>query len=253
MLKVQNIRAYYDNLIVLKNLSMHINENEIVTLIGANGSGKSTLLKCIVGLLPPSQGVILFQEEDISHLPPEKIVRRGIALVPEGRHIFAPLSVMDNLTLGAYARSGAQGKKEIAGDMERMFELFPHLKNRLKQLAGTLSGGEQQMLAIARALMSRPKILLLDEPSMGLAPLIVEEIFHKIVRLRSEEKTTILLVEQNAEMALEISDRGYVLETGKIVYQGSREDLLENAEIKRAYLGHEIIDNISLSPREVGP
>ena len=253
MLKVQNIRAYYDNLIVLKNLSMHINENEIVTLIGANGSGKSTLLKCIVGLLPPSQGVILFQEEDISHLPPEKIVRRGIALVPEGRHIFAPLSVMDNLTLGAYARSGAQGKKEIAGDMERMFELFPHLKNRLKQLAGTLSGGEQQMLAIARALMSRPKILLLDEPSMGLAPLIVEEIFHKIVRLRSEEKTNILLVEQNAEMALEISDRGYVLETGKIVYQGSREDLLENAEIKRAYLGHEIIDNISLSPREVGP
>jgi branched-chain amino acid transport system ATP-binding protein len=253
MLKVQNIRAYYDNLIVLKNLSMHINENEIVTLIGANGSGKSTLLKCIVGLLPPSQGVILFQEEDISHLPPEKIVRRGIALVPEGRHIFAPLSVMDNLTLGAYARSGAQGKKEIAGDMERMLELFPHLKNRLKQLAGTLSGGEQQMLAIARALMSRPKILLLDEPSMGLAPLIVEEIFHKIVRLRSEEKTTILLVEQNAEMALEISDRGYVLETGKIVYQGSREDLLENAEIKRAYLGHEIIDNISLSPREVGP
>ena len=238
MLKVQNIRASYDNLIVVNNLSMHINENEIVTLIGANGSGKSTLLKCIVGLLPPSQGVILFQEEDISHLPPEKIVRRGIALVPEGRHIFAPLSVMDNLTLGAYARSGAQGKKEIAGDMERMFELFPHLKNRLKQLAGTLSGGEQQMLAIARALMSRPKILLLDEPSMGLAPLIVEEIFHKIVRLRSEEKTTILLVEQNAEMALEISDRGYVLETGKIVYQGSREDLLENEEIKRAYMGH---------------
>jgi len=238
MLKVQNIRAYYGNMIVLKNLSMHINENEIVTLIGANGSGKSTLLKCIVGLLPPSQGVILFQEEDISRLPPEKIVRRGIALVPEGRHIFAPLSVMDNLILGSYVRSGGQGKKEIAGDMERMFEMFPHLKNRLKQLAGTLSGGEQQMLAIARALMSRPKILLLDEPSMGLAPLIVEEIFHKIVRLRAEEKTTVLLVEQNAEMALQISDRGYVLETGKIVYQGSREDLLENAEIKRAYMGH---------------
>ncbi len=238
MLKVQNIRAYYDNLIVLKNLSVHIKEGEIVSLIGANGSGKSTLLKCIVGLLPPRQGMILFQGEDISRLPPEKIVRKGIALVPEGRHIFAPLSVIDNLVLGAYGRSNGRDKREIAGDMERMFEMFPHLRNRLKQLAGTLSGGEQQMLAIARALMSRPRILLLDEPSMGLAPLIVEDIFDKIVRLRNEEKTTILLVEQNAEMALGISDRGYVLETGKIVYQGSREDLLENEEVKRAYLGH---------------
>jgi len=238
MLKVQNIRAYYDNLLVLKNLSIHIKAGEIVTLIGANGSGKSTLLKCIMGLLPPSQGTILFQGEDISRLPPEKIVRKGIALVPEGRHIFAPLSVMDNLILGAYARYERGNKKEIAGDMERLFELFPHLKSRVKQLAGTLSGGEQQMLAIARAFMSRPQILLLDEPSMGLAPLVVEDIFDKIVKLRTEDRTTILLVEQNAEMALEISDRGYVLETGKIVYQGSREDLLENAEVKRAYLGH---------------
>jgi branched-chain amino acid transport system ATP-binding protein len=216
---------------------MHINPGEIVTLIGANGSGKSTLLKSIMGLLPPRQGTIVFQEKDITRLPTEKIVRLGIALVPEGRHIFAPLTVHDNLVLGAYSRYSYQNKREALADFDRVFELFPHLVKRRKQLAGTLSGGEQQMLAIGRALMSRPRILLLDEPSMGLAPLIVEDIFEKIMKLRAEENTTILLVEQNAEMALEISDRGYVLETGKIVCQGPREDLLENAEIKRAYLG----------------
>jgi branched-chain amino acid transport system ATP-binding protein len=237
VLKIQNIKSYYGNLLVLKNLSLHINPGEIVTLIGANGSGKSTLLKSIMGLLPPRQGTIVFQDRDITHLPTEKIVRLGIALVPEGRHIFAPLTVQDNLVLGSYSRYSYHNKQEVMGDFDRIFELFPHLVQKRKQLAGTLSGGEQQMLAIGRALMSRPKILLLDEPSMGLAPLIVEDIFDKIGKLRAEDKTTILLVEQNAEMALDISDRGYVLETGKIVYQGPREDLLENAEIKRAYLG----------------
>ncbi|MBN1901820.1 ABC transporter ATP-binding protein [Candidatus Sumerlaeota bacterium] len=237
MLRIQNIRSFYGNLLVLKNLSLHINEGEIVTLIGANGSGKSTLLKSIMGLLPPRQGLIVFQDKDITHLRTEKIVRLGIALVPEGRHIFAPLSVQDNLLLGSYSRYSFRNKSEVMADFDRIFDLFPHLVKKRKQLAGTLSGGEQQMLAIGRALMSRPRILLLDEPSMGLAPIIVEDIFAKITKLRSEEKTTILLVEQNAEMALDISDRGYVLETGKIVFQGPREDLLENAEIKRAYLG----------------
>jgi branched-chain amino acid transport system ATP-binding protein len=236
MLKVQNIKSYYGNLLILKNLSLHIKEGEIVTLIGANGSGKSTILKSIVGLLPPQKGSIVFMGDEISRMRPEKIVRKGIALVPEGRHIFAPLSVMDNLILGAYVR--AKYKKEVQDDFEQVFEMFPKLKVRSKQLAGTLSGGEQQMLAIARALMSRPKLLIFDEPSMGLAPLIVEDIFNTIVNLRKEKNTTILLVEQNAEMALKISDRGYVLETGKVVYQGSREDLLENDEVKRAYLGH---------------
>jgi len=237
MLKIQNIRAFYGNLLVLKNLSLHIKESEIVTLIGANGSGKSTILKCITGLLPPGSGRIFFQDVETTRMAPEKIVKRGIAMVPEGRHIFAPLTVQDNLLLGAYTRYRGKNREKINQDFEWVYSLFPRLKQRLKQLAGTLSGGEQQMLAIARALMSRPKILLLDEPSMGLAPLIVEDIFETIIRLRREENTTILLVEQNAEMAIDISDRGYVLETGKIVYQGSREDLLENAEIKRAYLG----------------
>ncbi|HRR31402.1 MAG TPA: ABC transporter ATP-binding protein [Candidatus Sumerlaeia bacterium] len=234
MLKVQNIRAGYGNLLVLKNASIHINEGEIVTLIGPNGCGKSTLLKTIVRLLPLQHGSIMFQGKEINHLPPEKTVSLGIALVPEGRHIFAPLSVMDNLLLGAYT---CFNKLTFQEDLERMFVLFPRLKERRKQLAGTLSGGEQQMLAIARALMSRPRLLLLDEPSMGLAPLIVENIFETINKLRAEGKTTICLVEQNAEMALEISDRGYVLETGKIVYQGPRENLIENVEVIRAYLG----------------
>ncbi|MCX6999066.1 MAG: ABC transporter ATP-binding protein [Candidatus Sumerlaeota bacterium] len=234
MLKVQNVRAGYGNLLVLKNISIHIDEGEIVTLIGPNGSGKSTLLKAIIRLLPLQQGAIIFQGREIHTLPTEKTVALGIALVPEGRHIFAPLTVQDNLILGAYSQ---YNRRMIEFDFERVYTLFPRLKERRKQLAGTLSGGEQQMLAIGRALMSHPKLLLLDEPSMGLAPLIVEGIFETIRRLREEEKTTICLVEQNAEMALELSDRGYVLETGKIVYQGLRDDLLGNAEIVRAYLG----------------
>lgn len=237
MLKVQNIRAGYGNLVALKNVSIHIEAGEIVTLIGANGSGKSSLLRAIMGLIAVRDGKILFDGEDISRLATEKIVKRGIALVPEGRHIFAPLTVRDNLLLGSYTRYNRRARTAVSGDMEKVYTLFPALKSRAKQLAGTLSGGEQQMLAIGRALMSRPRILLLDEPSMGLAPKIVEDIFEKIGSLRNDEKTTICLVEQNADMALEISDRGYVLETGKIVYQGDRDDLLENAEILRAYLG----------------
>lgn len=238
MLKVQNIHSYYGNLLVLKNVSIHIKEGEIVTLIGANGTGKSTLLKSIMGLVTPKDGKILFRDEEISRYKTEKIVSRGIALAPEGRHIFAPLSVYDNLILGSYLRGGRKHKAEVSKDLDWIFSLFPKLKQRLKQLAGTLSGGEQQMLSIARALMSRPSLILLDEPSMGLAPLIVEEIFKTVAQLRKEGRATILLVEQNAEMALNISDRGYVMETGKIVYQGLKEDLLENEEVKRAYLGH---------------
>ncbi len=237
MLKIQNIRAGYGNLMVLKNISLHIEDKEIVTLIGANGSGKSSLLRAIMGLISLREGKIIFEGNDISRTSTEKIVKRGIAMVPEGRHIFAPLTVRDNLLLGSYSRYSHKNKQSVLDDLERVYELFPRLKNRTKQLAGTLSGGEQQMLAIGRALMSRPRILLLDEPSMGLAPLIVEGIFETIARLRETEQTTICLVEQNADMALEISDRGYVLETGKIVYQGDREDLLENDEIIRAYLG----------------
>jgi len=234
MLKVQNIRAGYGNLLVLKNVSLHIKEGEIVTLIGPNGSGKSTLLRVIVRLLPIQQGTILFRGREIQTLSTERTVSLGISLVPEGRQIFAPLSVRDNLLLGAYTRFK---RREIEVELDRVYQIFPRLKERHRQLAGTLSGGEQQMLAIGRALMSRPRLLLLDEPSMGLAPLVVEDIFETIVKLRADEKTTICLVEQNAEMALEISDRGYVLETGKVVYQGPREDLIENAEVIRAYLG----------------
>lgn len=237
MLKLQNIRAGYGNLIVLKNISVHIKEGEIVTLIGANGAGKSTLLKTIMGLIPYREGKVVFQDKDIIKNKTEKIVRSGIALVPEGRHIFAPLSVQDNLILGAYTRYSKKKRQEVDEDFARIYELFPRLKSRRKQLAGTLSGGEQQMLAIGRALMSKPRLLLLDEPSMGLAPLIVESIFDTIKKLRKLEGCTICLVEQNADMALEISDRGYVLETGKIVYQGVKEDLMENAEVIRAYLG----------------
>lgn len=237
MLQIQNIRAGYNKLQVLKNVSLHIRPGEIVTLIGANGSGKSTLLKTIMGLIPLTQGNIQFEGINIGNLPTEKIVKLGIAMVPEGRQIFGPLTVRDNLILGAYSRFKQSNRRTIKEDLAKIYELFPCLWERNKHLAGTLSGGEQQMLAIGRALMSRPKLLLLDEPSTGLAPLTVETIFERIQYLRKQEGTTICLVEQNVDMALEISDRGYVLETGKIVYQGMREDLLGNAEIIRAYLG----------------
>ena len=236
MLKIRNLRSFYGNLQALKGVSLHIEAGEIVALIGANGAGKSTLLNSISGIISSKRGQILLDGKDITYFPPQRIVKEGISLVPEGRQLFSPLSVMDNLLLGAYQRFSIKKKTQIERDLERVFQIFPILKERRKQVAGTLSGGEQQMLAIARGLMSKPKILLLDEPSMGLAPKIVQDIFRIILRLR-DEGTTIFLVEQNAQKALEIADRGYVIETGRIVFEGKSEELLGNREIVRAYLG----------------
>ena len=236
MLKLVSVSTYYGAIQALKGISIHIQEGEIVTLIGANGAGKTTTLNTISGLLHPKNGQIFFQEKEITRFSPERIVRMGISQVPEGRQLFPTMSVIDNLLLGSYHRYGRKTKKQISQDIEGVFQLFPILKERIKQKAGTLSGGEQQMLAIGRALMSRPKILLLDEPSMGLAPLVIKEIFSRIKALR-EEGTTILLVEQNAKAALNVADRGYVMETGKIVFQETTEQLKENREVQRAYLG----------------
>ncbi|RLE14510.1 branched-chain amino acid ABC transporter ATP-binding protein [Candidatus Aerophobetes bacterium] len=236
MLRIRNLRSFYGNLQALKGVSLHIEEGEIVSLIGANGAGKSTLLNSISGLISSKKGRILLDGKDITNFPPQRIVKEGISLVPEGRQLFAPLSVMDNLLLGAYQRFGRKKTDQIEADIERVFQIFPILKERRKQIAGTLSGGEQQMLAIARALMSKPKFLLLDEPSMGLAPKVAREIFRIILRLR-EEGVTIFLVEQNARIALQLANRGYVIETGKIVFEGTSEELLGNREIVRAYLG----------------
>ncbi|MGA1794727.1 MAG: ABC transporter ATP-binding protein [bacterium] len=236
MLKLVSVSTYYGAIQALKGISMHIQKGEIVTLIGANGAGKTTTLNTISGLLHPRKGQIFFEDREITHLPPEKIVGMGISQVPEGRQVFATMTVMDNLLLGSYHRYGRKTKSRIHDDMEGIFALFPILKERARQKAGTLSGGEQQMLAIGRALMSRPTILLLDEPSMGLAPMVIKEIFDRIRALR-KEGTTILLVEQNAKAALNIADRGYVMETGKIVFQETTELLKENQEVQRAYLG----------------
>jgi branched-chain amino acid transport system ATP-binding protein len=211
---------------------------EIVALIGSNGAGKSTLLNVISGIVRPSRGKIYFRGEDISSLPPEKIVELGIGHVPEGRLLFGPLTVKENLELGAFKRRGKKQKERVVEDFEYVFTLFPVLKKRLEQKAGTLSGGEQQMLAMGRGLMSKPILMLLDEPSLGLAPLVVQEIFSVIEGLKNA-RTTILLVEQNAMAALKISDRAYVLETGKIRLQGEAWELLENDEVKKAYLGHD--------------
>uniref|UniRef100_A0A832EIE9 ABC transporter ATP-binding protein n=1 Tax=Desulfacinum infernum TaxID=35837 RepID=A0A832EIE9_9BACT len=234
MLTVKSLHAYYGNIHALKGVSLHVRSGEIVTLIGANGAGKTTLVHSICGLMKPAKGAVLFEESDLTRLTPEAIVRRGISLVPEGRQIFATLSVEANLEMGAFIhRKDRQGLRR---DMDELLERFPVLRQRRRQLAGTLSGGEQQMLAICRALMARPRFLLLDEPSMGLAPLIVREIFDIILELRREGRT-ILLIEQNARAALQIADRGYVLETGKIVLQGEGRDLLAHREVQRAYLG----------------
>ena len=222
MLRVRNITTYYGRIQILKGVSVHVGEGEIVALIGANGAGKTTLINAISGLLKVRSGTI--------------IVRRGISQVPEGRLVFAPLSVEDNLKLGAYVRYRAREKDEIARSLEGAYTLFPLLKGRKAQQAGTLSGGEQQMLAVARALMAKPKLLLLDEPSLGLAPIVSAEIFRVVSRLR-DEGVTVLLVEQNARAALSIADRGYVLETGSVVLQDSAGRLLENREVQRAYLG----------------
>ena len=236
MLTIEGIFAHYGGVRALDNLSFKVDEREILALIGGNGAGKTTLLNLISGLLKPSRGKIIFQGKDIISLSPEKIVEQGIIQVPEGRHVFGPLTVRENLELGAYRRRGKRNKKTIVDDFKYILEIFPILEKRLKQRAETLSGGEQQMLAIGRALMGRPKLLLLDEPTLGLAPLVVKEIMSIIETLR-KDGTTILLVEQNARAALKIADRAYVLETGKIRVQGKASDLLENEAVRKAYLG----------------
>ena len=238
MLRVESVSAFYGAVQALRNVSIHVSPGEIVTLLGANGAGKTTLLKVISGIHSLAKGRLLFNGQNIAGLPVEQILRLGVGQVPEGRQIFAPLSVMDNLTLGAYVRYQGGEKKKIIQDLESLFELFPVLQERQKQRAGTLSGGEQQMVAIGRALMSRPKLLLLDEPSMGLAPKVVSGIF-KAVQVLQKRSTTILLVEQNAKAALKIADRGYVIETGRIILEGETKDLLNNKEVQRAYLGKE--------------
>ena len=232
ILKVDNINVYYGSIHAIKGVSFEVNEGEIVTLIGANGAGKSTTLNTISGLLHSRTGSVSFMEENLAKVPAHKIVERGLALVPEGRRIFLQMTVQENLEMGAYT----QGKSGIADDLEMVFEYFPRLKERRKQIGGTLSGGEQQMLAMGRALMSHPKLLMLDEPSMGLAPILVEQIFEIIKNLHAAGKT-ILLVEQNAQAALSVADRGYVLETGKVVTTGSGAELLSSPAIKKAYLG----------------
>ncbi|NLJ76058.1 MAG: ABC transporter ATP-binding protein [Peptococcaceae bacterium] len=233
MLVVKDIDVYYGAIHALKKLSIKVEQGNIVTLIGANGAGKSTTLKTISGLTRPKTGHIVFKDEDITRTPPEKIVGRGISQVPEGRRIFAAMSVIENLEMGAFLR---KDKANIEADIEMVFTRFPRLKERRKQTAGTLSGGEQQMLAIGRALMAKPALMLMDEPSMGLAPLLVQEIF-EIIRDINEQGTTILLVEQNAHMALSIADYAYVIETGEIVLQGSAGELMHSEDVKKAYLG----------------
>jgi branched-chain amino acid transport system ATP-binding protein len=233
LLKVNDINVYYGNIQALKGISLEVNEGEIVTLIGANGAGKSTLLKTLSGLLKPKTGTIEYLGNSISGKQPQSIVKAGISHVPEGRRVFANMSVEENLELGAYLRKDS---KEIRKDMEKVYELFPRLLERRKQLSGTLSGGEQQMLAMGRAIMAKPKLLLLDEPSMGLAPLMVKNIFQIIEQINSEG-TTILLVEQNANMALSIANRAYVIETGRVVVSGSAAELQSSEQIKQAYLG----------------
>lgn len=240
MLKIKNINAYYGKVHALKNVSLHLNRGEIVTLIGANGAGKTTLLNTLSAIIPTASGEMMLEGKNIAGLAADRVVSLGLSQVPEGRQVFNPLTVEENLELGAYLRYRMGGQRqEIAEDLERMFQMFPRLKERRRQAAGTLSGGEQQMLAIGRALMARPKLLLLDEPSMGLAPLVVQDIFRVIKNLREEEGASILLVEQNARAALKVADRGYVLETGKVILEGKAAELLENKDVQRAYLGRD--------------
>jgi len=235
ILEVENIHSYYGNIHALKGISLIVEKGEIVTLIGANGAGKSTTLRTICGLLKCREGHVRFDDEDLAPYKPHDIIFKGMSLVPEGRRIFARLSVSENLEMGAYTRKKGP---EITKDLERVFSLFPRLKERRNQVGGTLSGGEQQMLATARALMAHPRLLLMDEPSMGLAPVLVEAIFETIVQI-NKEGTTILLVEQNALMALSVANRGYILQTGEIVLTDSADDLRKNAMVQKAYLGIE--------------
>ena len=232
MLKVNDINVFYGNIHAIKGISFEVNEGEIVTLIGANGAGKSTTLNTVAGLLRPASGSIEFEGSSLLNVPAHKIVSRGMALCPEGRRIFLQLTVQENLEMGAYTRSSS----EVADLIASVYERFPRLKERYKQVAGTLSGGEQQMLAMGRALMSKPKLIMLDEPSMGLAPILVEKIFQIIEEL-NKSGTTILLVEQNAQMALSIAHRSYVLETGRIMTSGTGEELLNDDAVRKAYLG----------------
>lgn len=233
MLEVKDIEVYYGMIQAIKGISFEVNEGEVIALIGANGAGKTTTLHTITGLLQPKKGSILFEGKDITKIPAHKIVSLGMAHVPEGRRVFAELTVYENLKMGAYTR---KDKAEIQETLEMVYKRFPRLEERKNQLAGTLSGGEQQMLAMGRALMSHPKIIVMDEPSMGLSPIFVNEIF-KIIQDVSKSGTTVLLVEQNAKKALSIADRAYVLETGKIVLEGDAKELLNNDSIKKAYLG----------------
>jgi branched-chain amino acid transport system ATP-binding protein len=239
VLRLRNVDAGYGALTVLRRASLHVSPGEIVTIVGANGAGKTTLLRTIVGLVRARAGEVVFDGVPATRLPTDRIVALGCSLVPEGRQVFAPMEVRENLLLGAHVQVARGRRHEVAGDLERVYALFPILERRARQLAGTLSGGEQQMLAIGRALMARPKLMMLDEPSMGLAPLVVKDIF-SIVKRISEEGTTVLLVEQNARSALQIATRGYVLETGRIVLQGTAEELLANRDVQRAYLGSEL-------------
>ncbi len=233
MLQVEDLNVHYGAIHALKGISFHLEKGEIVALIGGNGAGKSTTLNTISGLLRPTQGRVIFQDEDITVVPPQNIVRRGVVQVPEGRHIFPKLTVQENLEMGAFIYDD---RSQIEQDMEAAMNRFPRLRERRKQYGGTLSGGEQQMLAIARGLMARPHLLLLDEPSMGLSPILVEQIFD-IIREINNQGTSILLVEQNAQMALSIADRGYVLETGRVTLEGNAQELLENPLVIEAYLG----------------
>ncbi len=236
LLQIESINTYYGRIQALKDVSLHVNQGEIVALVGANGAGKTTLLHTISGLLQARTGRILFDGQEITRARAAQIVRAGISHVPERRQVFGALSVYDNLLLGAYQRYRRDGRKAVQKDIESVFELFPRLRERRKQMAGTLSGGEQQMLAIGRGLMARPKLLLLDEPSLGLAPLIVKDLFALIASLRDRGQT-VLLVEQNARSALKLSDRAYVLETGRVVLDGPASELLEDPRVQAAYLG----------------
>jgi branched-chain amino acid transport system ATP-binding protein len=233
LLELRDVHAFYGNIEALKGVSLEVNEGEIVTLIGSNGAGKSTTLRAISGLTPPREGSIRFEGKEIGETPPQEIVQKGVSQAPEGRRLFSRMTVRENLELGAYLRRDTNG---IEGDLARVFDLFPRLEERERQKAGTMSGGEQQMLAIGRALMAEPKLLLLDEPSMGLAPILVERIYETVVEI-NKQGTTILLVEQNANFALQVSGRGYVLETGEVTLSDDASALRENADVQKAYLG----------------
>ena len=234
MLELKNIHTYYGNIQALKGVSIEVSEGEIITLIGANGAGKSTTLMSICGVVPPRTGEIFFMGQPIHQLNPNQIVSLGISQVPEGRRIFPYLTVMENIDMGAFLRTDKGGIKQ---DMDYIFSLFPILAERRNQAGGTLSGGEQQMLAISRALMAKPRLLLMDEPSLGLAPLVVQRIFDIIKKINTENKTTIFLVEQNANLALKVAHRGYVMETGRIAFSDSSSNLLSNEKVRKAYLG----------------